>query len=94
MQVVLSERVKTALSTLSHDDRERVNAWFGYLRNWDADAFVRSRSVELNVHGETVYMFRTSTDVRIFYKVDQQSDTVSVVDLATTATILSSGLAS
>jgi hypothetical protein len=94
MQVVLSERVKTALTTLSRDDRERVNTWFDYLRNWDEDAFVQSRSVELDVNGETVYMFRTSTDARIFYKVDRASGTVSVVDLATAETILSSGAAS
>ena len=91
MQVVLSERVKTALATLSRDDRERVHTWFGYLRNWEEDAFVRSQSVALDVQGRSVYMFRTSTEVRIFYTVDPQSKTISVIDLATKDTILSSG---
>jgi mRNA-degrading endonuclease RelE of RelBE toxin-antitoxin system len=91
MQVILSERVKTALNTLSRDDRERVHTWFDYLRNWEEDAFVKSRSVTLNVQGQSVYMFRTSTAVRIFYTVDEQSKTVSVVDIATKDTILSSG---
>ena len=91
MQVMLSNRVQTALSTLSHDDRERVNTWFGYLRNWEEDAFVKSRSVTLNVQGQSVCMFRTSTEVRIFYTVDEQSKTVYVIDLATKDTILSSG---
>ena len=36
-------------------------------------------------------MFRTSTEVRIFYTVDLQHKTVSVIDLATKDTILSSG---
>ena len=91
MQVMLSERVKTALNTLSHDDREKVHTWFGYLRNWEEDAFVRSQSVTLNVQGQLVNMFRTSTDVRIFYTVDQQSKTITVIDIATKDTILSSG---
>lgn len=91
MQVVMSERVKTALSTLSQDDRERVQTWFGYLRNWEDDPFVKSQSVALNVQGQSVYMFRTSTDVRIFYTVDLQSRIVTVIDVATKATILSSG---
>ena len=91
MQVMLSERVKTALNTLSRDDRERAHIWFGYLQNWEEDAFVRSQSVTLNVQGQSVYMFRTSTEIRIFYTVDLQSKTVSVIDIATKDTILSSG---
>ena len=91
MQVILSERVKTTLHTLSRDDRERVHTWFGYLRNWEEDGFVRSQSVTLNVQGQSVYMFRTSTEVRIFYTVDLQSKTVTVIDIATKDTILSSG---
>jgi mRNA-degrading endonuclease RelE of RelBE toxin-antitoxin system len=91
MQVMLSERVKTALHTLNRDDRERVRTWFDYLRNWEEDAFVRSQSVTLNVHGQSVYMFRTSTEVRIFYTVDLQNKTIHVIDLTTKDTILSSG---
>ena len=91
MQIILSERVKTALKTLSRDDRERVQSWFGYLRNWEEDAFVRSQSITLSVQGQSVYMFRTSTDVRIFYTVDLQSKTVTVIDIATKDTILLSG---
>ena len=94
MQVRLSERVKTALNTLSRDDRERLHTWFGYLRNWEEDAFVRSQSVPLKVQGESVYMFRTSTEVRIFYTVDLQSNTLEVIDMATKDTILSSGTVS
>ena len=91
MQITLSERVKTALNTLSRDDRERVNTWFDYLRNWEDDPFVRSQSITLNVKGQSVNMFRTSTDVRIFYTVDLQNKTVLVIDIATKDTILSSG---
>jgi mRNA-degrading endonuclease RelE of RelBE toxin-antitoxin system len=91
MQVLLSQRVKTALNTLASDDRERVNTWLGYLQNWEDDTFVRSRSAVLNVQGQPVYMFRTSTDVRIFYTVDEQTKVIRVIDVATTDTILSSG---
>ena len=91
MQVMLSERVKTFLNTLSRDDREKVHTWFGYLRNWEDDPFVQAQSVALNVQGQSVYLFRTSTDLRIFYTVDLQSKTVYVIDIATKDTILSSG---
>jgi mRNA-degrading endonuclease RelE of RelBE toxin-antitoxin system len=91
MQLNLSERVITALSTLGSDDRRRVEVWFGYLRNWDEDPFVRSHSVPLTVQGKPVLMFRTSTDVRIFYTVDEQAETITVVDLTTKDTILTSG---
>lgn len=91
MQVLLSERVKTALHTLSRDDRERIQTWFGYFRNWEEDTFAKSQSVTLSVQGQSVYMFRTSTDIRIFYTVDLQSKTITVIDIATKETILSSG---
>ena len=91
MQVQLSERVKTLLNTLSRDDRERANTWLVYLRNWEEDPFVRSRSVTLNVQGQPMYLFRTSTDVRIFYTVNPQTKTVTVIDVATQDTILATG---
>ncbi len=91
MEVVLSEKVKTALGILSHDDRNRVVAWFDYLRNWEDDEFVRSHSVLLDVEGQSVYMFRTSSEIRIFYSVDQKHKTVQVIDVTTRDTILSFG---
>ena len=91
MQVVYSERVKTALHVLGPDDRRRVQAWLDYFQNWETDDFVRSRSVLLKVRGQSVYMFRTTTDIRIFYTVDQQSKTISVIDVATEETIRASG---
>ena len=91
MQVILSERVKTALATLSRDDRDRVNTWFGYLANWEQDPFVKAQSVRLDMTGQTVYLFRTSTDVRIFYTVDEQKHALFVLDVTTKDTILNSG---
>ena len=36
-------------------------------------------------------MFRTSTDLRIFYTVDLPNKTITVINLATRDTILASG---
>src|SRR5438128_1704137 len=91
MKVLLSERVTTALNTLSRDDRARVSTWFDYLKNWEHDPFVKAQSVLLNVQGQPVYVFRTSTEVRIFYTVDEQNKTISVIDITTKDTILTSG---
>jgi mRNA-degrading endonuclease RelE of RelBE toxin-antitoxin system len=91
MKVEISERVKTALHTLSQDDRERVRTWLNYLERWEEDPFAKNHSVQLNVAGQTVYLFRTSTDVRIFYKVDKDRQTVLVVDVTNKDTILASG---
>ena len=38
-----------------------------------------------------MYLLRTSTDVRIFYTVNPQTKTVTVIDLTTQDTILASG---
>ena len=91
MEVVLSERVKTKLLISSHDERERVQTWIDYLRNWEEDEFVQAHSVPLTVQGKPMYLFRTTTELRIFYTVDLQSKTVYVIDIATKDTILSSG---
>jgi len=94
MKVELSERVKTALKALAHDDRERIRTWFDYLARWGEDPFVKDHSVQLDVQGQAVYLFQTSTDVRIFYKVDKERETVYVLDVTKKDTILSSGSAS
>ncbi len=87
MQVVLSERVKFRLDTIGADDRKRITAWFDYLQNWEEDPFAKSRSVLLDIPGKSVYMFRTTTDLRIFYTVDLPNKTITVIDFATMDTI-------
>ena len=52
---------------------------------------MKSQSTTLNVRGQTVYMFRTSTEFCIFYTVDLQAKTVYVVAIATKDTIHASG---
>jgi mRNA-degrading endonuclease RelE of RelBE toxin-antitoxin system len=91
MQITLSERVKIFLKTSSRDERERLDAWFEYLRNWDEDPYAKSQSVLLNVQGQSMYLFRTSTGLYIFYTVDIQNKIVHVTDIAARETILAVG---
>ncbi len=89
MQVVLAEPVQRSLATPSRDDRERVQTWFNYLSDWDRDPFVRDHSVPLQVEGKDVFMFRTSTDVRIFYTID--AEVLTVINVARKETVEASG---
>jgi hypothetical protein len=89
MKVVLTERVRNVMRTLGHEDLQRVQAWLDHLANWETDEFVRNHSVTLNVDERIVYMFRTSTDLRIFFTIDK--DILTVIDIAKKETILSSG---
>jgi hypothetical protein len=89
MKLIIAEPVRIALNTLSNGDRQRVQAWLDRLRNWENDQFVQSQSVSLDLGGREVRMLRTSTDLRIFYTIDQ--DTITVLDVARKETILSSG---
>jgi mRNA-degrading endonuclease RelE of RelBE toxin-antitoxin system len=91
MELVLSERVKVQLLILSDDERKRVQTWIDYLRNWEEDSFVQAHSVPLTVQGKSVYLFRTTTELRIFYTVDLQTKTVHVIDLTSRDTILATG---
>ncbi len=88
MKVILTQPVEIALRTLGEDDRNSVTAWFDRLKNWENDDVVRKHSQKLN-SGENVYVLKTSTDMRIFFRL-QEIDIV-VLDIATKATIVSSG---
>ena len=83
--LVTTPPVDIALRTLDAEDRRRVHAWFDHLRNWDSDSFVRTHSFPLK-SVEGVYVFRTSSDLRIFFRFD--GDTITVLDLATKQAIL------
>jgi mRNA-degrading endonuclease RelE of RelBE toxin-antitoxin system len=91
MELVVSERVRTLLRTLRGEDRTRVEAWFDHLKHWEDDQFVRANSVSLTVNGEAIRMFRTSTDVRIFFTMNEQDHTITVLDIANKETIIGSG---
>ncbi len=88
MQVVITEPVTIALRTLGEDERRRVTSWFDHLKNWDKDEFVRSRSHRLT-SDENVYVLHTSSDIRIFFSLDDGR--IVIRDLATKDTLQRSG---
>jgi hypothetical protein len=80
--------IDIALSGLKPDEVRRVQAWFDYLKRWDEDEAVRKNSLPLPGH-EGVYVLRTTTDLRIFFTVGD--DTITVLDIADKRAILTSG---
>jgi hypothetical protein len=87
-KVVLAPAVEIAMRTLDPDGVRRVHAWFSYLERWDTDEVVRRNSEQLQ-EMPGVYVMRTTTDIRIFFRID--GDTVTVLDVAKKAAILTSG---
>lgn len=67
------------MSSLDPDGVRRVQAWFDYLKRWDEDEVVRKNSLKLPGH-QGVYVLRTTTDIRIFFRID--GDTITVLDIA------------
>jgi mRNA-degrading endonuclease RelE of RelBE toxin-antitoxin system len=90
MKVTLFPPVDIALRTLSPEERRKVQAWFTHLGNWENDPHVRRISHRLK-DAEDVYVLRTTDDIRIFFKIEGSE--LTVLDIATRATIASSGLA-
>jgi len=80
--------VDIALRSLAPDGVRRIHAWFDYLKQWDEDEVVRKNSVPLPGH-EGVYVLRTTTDIRIFFKIE--GNTITVLDVAEKPAILTSG---
>jgi len=78
-KVVLAPAVEIAMRTLDPDGVRRVHAWFSYLERWDTDEVVRRNSEQLQ-EMPGVYVMRTTTDIRIFFRID--GDTVTVLDVA------------
>jgi len=88
MKVVLAPDAEIAMRMLNADGARRVQAWFSYLERWDTDDVVRRNSPQLpEMPG--VYVMRTTTDIRIFFRVD--GDTVTILDVAKKAALLTSG---
>ena len=87
-KLLLSPEVEIALRTLDPESVRRVNAWFACLQRWDTDEVVRENSDPLeDMPG--VYVLRTTTDLRIFFRID--GDTITILDIARKAAILASG---
>ncbi len=87
-KTVTTPAVDIALRSLDTDDVRRVNAWFEHLRHWDDDAYVRSHSHQLE-GVPAVYLLKTPTVLRIFYRID--GDTITILDVAKKSAIFTSG---
>lgn len=87
-EVVISPPVEIALRTLDDDGRRRVHALFDTLKNWDHDESVRKNSRDLE-HSEGVKVLKTTTDIRIFFRVE--GERITILDIAKKAAIVSSG---
>lgn len=86
-RLIASPTVDIALRSLNANNFKRVQTWFDHLKNWENDGFVRSRSHQLEeVPG--VYMLKTNSDLRIFFKIE--ANTITVLDVATKSTIMAS----
>jgi hypothetical protein len=86
-RLIYAPAVQLALRGLDSEEIRRVQAWFAYLERWDTDPIVRKNSVPLPGH-EGVLVLRTTTDIRIFFRID--GDTITVLDVANKPTILAS----
>jgi mRNA-degrading endonuclease RelE of RelBE toxin-antitoxin system len=86
--VTYAPAVELSMRNVDPDGRRKVQAWFDYLQRWDEDEVVRDNSLALPKH-EGVYVLRTSTDIRIFFRID--GDTITVLDVAKKSAIEASG---
>ena len=77
--------VERSMSFVDPDGVQRVQAWFDYLTRWDEDEAVRKNSLPLPGH-PGVYMLKTTTDIRVFFRID--GDTVTVLDVASREAII------
>ena len=84
-KVIVSPTVEIALSSLDSNEARWVQSWFDNLRRWDEDEAIRNNSVRLDsIPG--VYVLWTTTDLRIFFRID--GDTITILDVARTRAIL------
>jgi hypothetical protein len=77
-KLVLAPEVEIALRTLDPEGVQRVHARFDCLKRWDTDEAVRTNSEPLE-ELPGVYVLRTSTDLRIFCRIE--GDTITILVL-------------
>ena len=86
-KIAIAPAVDIAMGSLTPEGVRRLQNWFESLKRWDEDEVLRRNSVLLDsIPG--VYVMRTTTDIRIFFRID--GDTVTVLNVATRAAILTS----
>jgi hypothetical protein len=87
-KIIDGPAAELSMRYLDPNSARRIRAWCDALRRWDEDEAVRSNSLALPNH-PGVFVLRTTTDVRVFFRID--GDTVTVIDVTTAPVILASG---
>ena len=87
-KVECAPAVELSMRSLDADGKRRVHAWFDYLKRWDEDEVVRNNSLALPGH-TGVYVLKTTTDIRIFFRLE--GGTITVLDVAKESAIMASG---
>jgi mRNA-degrading endonuclease RelE of RelBE toxin-antitoxin system len=87
-RVIITRSVQVALRSLDEANHDRIQSWFNRLANWDEDHSVRNHAHRLDAF-PGVHMMKTGSDLRIFFKVDQ--DTITILDIGKKQSILTSG---
>ena len=87
MKVTELRPEQIALRTLTERERQHVFAWIDHLKNWEHDDAVRKKSHRLD-DSDNVFVLRTTSDMRIFFKLD--GNKITVLDIATKSTIVNS----
>ena len=86
--VIYAPAVDLSVRSLDSDGVRRVHAWTDHLKRWDEDEVVRKNSIALPEH-QGVYVLRTTTGIRVFFRID--GDTITVLDVANKSAIVASG---
>jgi mRNA-degrading endonuclease RelE of RelBE toxin-antitoxin system len=89
MKLVKPHSVEAAIRTLDEEDRERVSTWLTHLANWEDDPQTR-RMAKPSVYGD-VFVLDTPDDIRIFFKLNDQTKEITVLDIAKPSRFVTAG---
>ena len=80
MKVIMPASVTAAIKTLGSEESRKVLSWFDHLKNWENDEHTRDMAKPTIYHG--VFVLNTTDDIRIFFNVDSEKQSITVLDIA------------
>jgi hypothetical protein len=89
-EIVTTPAVDIALGTMESKALAQYREWIERLKNWDSDEQVQKRSHKLTGLEGEVYLLKTNSDLRIFFRLDD-GGTITILDVAKKSTIYTSG---